>query len=170
VAEVVGAFARQHGGEEAADRLPERVLGTRRGLAEQRLERGSRAIARFSELLPELARAERDVAEGQARIARQAQLVRELDADGHDTTFSAKRLLVMMANLNQMETGASRSSGSCRSLKESLRPDSPWRRRGSKPRPNSLPATPGFSDVNRAERLMLARTQLKKLEAKPPAG
>jgi hypothetical protein len=60
-------------------------------------------MARFSQLLRELARSERDVAEGQARIARQAELVRELDADGHDTTFSAKRLLVMLANLNQME-------------------------------------------------------------------
>jgi hypothetical protein len=60
-------------------------------------------MARFSQLLRELARSERDVAEGQARIARQAELVRELDADGHDTTFSAKRLLVMVANLNQME-------------------------------------------------------------------
>jgi hypothetical protein len=60
-------------------------------------------MARFSELLRELARSERDGAEGQARIARQAELVRELDADGHDTTFSAKRLLVMLANLNQME-------------------------------------------------------------------
>ena len=61
-------------------------------------------MARFSELLQELARAERDVAEGQARLARQAQLVRALDADGHDTTFSARRLLVMMTNLNQMES------------------------------------------------------------------
>ena len=61
-------------------------------------------MARFSELLQELARAERDVAEGQARLARQAQLVRDLDADGHDTTFSGRRLLVMMANLNQMES------------------------------------------------------------------
>jgi hypothetical protein len=66
-------------------------------------KRGSRAMARFSELLQELARAERDVAEGQARLARQAQLVRDLD-DGHDTTFSARRLLVMMTNLNQMES------------------------------------------------------------------
>jgi hypothetical protein len=62
-------------------------------------KRGSRAMARFSELLQELARAERDV----ARFARQAEFVRELDADGHDTTFGAKRLLVMLANLNQME-------------------------------------------------------------------
>ena len=61
-------------------------------------------MARFSELLQELARAERDVAEGQARLARQAQLVRDLDADGHDTTFSARRLVVIMTNLNQMES------------------------------------------------------------------
>jgi hypothetical protein len=60
-------------------------------------------MARFSELLHELARSERDVADGQTRIALQAELVRELDADCHDTTFGAKRLLVMMANLNQME-------------------------------------------------------------------
>jgi uncharacterized protein YgbK (DUF1537 family) len=60
-------------------------------------------MARFSELLQELARAERDVAVGQAQFARQAKVVRELDADGHDTTFGAKRLLVMLANLNQME-------------------------------------------------------------------
>jgi hypothetical protein len=60
-------------------------------------------MARFSNLLRELARSERDVAEGRARIVRQAELVRELDADGHDTTFSAARLLVMIANLNQME-------------------------------------------------------------------
>ena len=60
-------------------------------------------MARFSEPLQELTRAERDFAEGQARLARQAKLVCDLDADGHDTTFSAKRLLVMMANLNQIE-------------------------------------------------------------------
>jgi hypothetical protein len=60
-------------------------------------------MARFSDLLRELARSERDVAEGQARLARQAELVRELDADGHDTTFSARRMLVMLANLNEME-------------------------------------------------------------------
>jgi hypothetical protein len=59
-------------------------------------------MARFSDLLRELARSERDVAEGQARLARQAELVRELDAD-HDTTFSARRMLVMLANLNEME-------------------------------------------------------------------
>jgi hypothetical protein len=60
-------------------------------------------MARFSDLLRELARSERDVAAGRARIVRQAELVRELDADGHDTSFSAARLLVLIANLNQME-------------------------------------------------------------------
>jgi hypothetical protein len=39
-----------------------------------------------------------------ARLARQAELARDLDADGHDTTFSARRLLVIMANLNQIES------------------------------------------------------------------
>jgi hypothetical protein len=66
-------------------------------------KRGRRAMARFSDLLRELARSERDVAAGRARIVRQAELVRELDADGHDTSFSAARLLVLIANLNQME-------------------------------------------------------------------
>jgi hypothetical protein len=65
-------------------------------------KRGSRAMGRFSELLHELAQSERRLAEGQARIARQAEFVRELDADGHDTTFGAKRLVVMAANLNEM--------------------------------------------------------------------
>jgi hypothetical protein len=60
-------------------------------------------MARFSQLLRELARSEQDIAEGQARIARQAEFVRELDADGHDTTFGAKRLIVMAANLNEMK-------------------------------------------------------------------
>jgi hypothetical protein len=60
-------------------------------------------MGRFSELLHELAQLESHVAEGQARIARQAEFVRELDADGHDTTFGAKRLIVMAANLNEMK-------------------------------------------------------------------
>jgi hypothetical protein len=60
-------------------------------------------MAKFSELLQELAQLERGVADGQARIARQIEFVRKLDGDGHDTTFGAKRLLVMIANLNQLE-------------------------------------------------------------------
>jgi hypothetical protein len=57
----------------------------------------------FSELQQELAQSERHLAEGQVRIARQAEFVRELYAYGHDTTFAAKRLLVLAANLNGME-------------------------------------------------------------------
>jgi hypothetical protein len=57
----------------------------------------------FSELQHELVQSERHLAEGQERIARQAEWVRELYADGHDTTFAAKRLLVLAANLNETE-------------------------------------------------------------------
>ena len=59
-------------------------------------------MGRFSELQQELVRSERHLAESQARIVRQAEFVRELYADGHDTTFAAKRLLVLAANLNGM--------------------------------------------------------------------
>jgi hypothetical protein len=57
-------------------------------------------MARFSELQRELAQSERYLAEGAARIARQAEFVRELHAEGHDTSFAAKRLLVLAANLD----------------------------------------------------------------------
>jgi hypothetical protein len=60
-------------------------------------------MASFSELLQGFAESERHAAEHQARITRQAEGVGERDDDGHDTTFCAKRLLVMGANLNQME-------------------------------------------------------------------
>ena len=60
-------------------------------------------MGRFSELQQELVRSERHLAESQARIVRQAEFVRELYADGHDTTFAAKRLLVLAANLDGME-------------------------------------------------------------------
>jgi hypothetical protein len=39
----------------------------------------------FPELCDELAIVDRDLTEGQARIARQAEVVRELDAASHDT-------------------------------------------------------------------------------------
>jgi hypothetical protein len=60
-------------------------------------------MASFSELLQGFAQTERHAAEHQARITRQVERVGEPDAEDHDTTFSAKRLLVMGANLNQME-------------------------------------------------------------------
>jgi hypothetical protein len=59
-------------------------------------------MAIFSELLHGFAQSERNAGNHQARISRQAERVGERDAEGHDTTFSAKRLLVMGANLNQM--------------------------------------------------------------------
>jgi hypothetical protein len=60
-------------------------------------------MGRFSELQQELAQSERYLAEGAARIARQAEFVRELYAEGHDTSFAAKRLLVLAANLDGIE-------------------------------------------------------------------
>ena len=60
-------------------------------------------MGRFSELQHELAQTERHLAEGRARIARQAEYVRELGASGHDTDFSVKRLMVMAGNLNEMQ-------------------------------------------------------------------
>jgi hypothetical protein len=60
-------------------------------------------MGRFSELRQELAQSERYLAEGAARIARQAEFVRELYAEGHDTSFAAKRLLVLAANLDGIE-------------------------------------------------------------------
>jgi hypothetical protein len=60
-------------------------------------------MGRFSELQNELVQSERHLAEGQERIARQAELVRELYADGHNTTFAANRLLVWVMNLNEIE-------------------------------------------------------------------
>jgi hypothetical protein len=61
-------------------------------------------MGRLSELQHELAQSERHLAEAQMRFARQAEFVRERDAAGHYTTFSAKRLLVLAANLNEVET------------------------------------------------------------------
>jgi hypothetical protein len=56
-----------------------------------------------SELQRELVQFERHLVKGQERIARQAEFVRELYAQGHDTTFAANRLFVLAANLNEME-------------------------------------------------------------------
>jgi uncharacterized membrane protein YccC len=60
-------------------------------------------MSTFSQLQHELADSERHLAEAQERFARQADLVRELYADGPVRTFPAKRLLVLAQNLNSME-------------------------------------------------------------------
>ena len=57
-------------------------------------------MAAFPELCDELAIADRDVTEGQERIARQAEVVRELRADGHDTSDAQNLIRVMQQSLD----------------------------------------------------------------------
>ena len=57
-------------------------------------------MAAFPELCDELAIADCDVTEGQERIARQAEVVRELSADGHDTSDAPNLLRVMQQSLD----------------------------------------------------------------------
>jgi hypothetical protein len=57
-------------------------------------------MAAFPELRDELAIADRDVTEGQERIARQAEVVCELRADGHDTSDAQNLLRVMQQSLD----------------------------------------------------------------------
>ena len=56
----------------------------------------------FSKLRQDLAAADRHIAEGQARIAQQADVVCALDADGHDTTDAQNLLRVMQESLDAM--------------------------------------------------------------------
>jgi hypothetical protein len=57
-------------------------------------------MAAFPELCDELAIADRDMTEGQERIARQAEVVCELRADGHDTSDAQNLLGVMQQSLD----------------------------------------------------------------------
>ena len=59
-------------------------------------------MAAFSKLRQELAVADRHVADGQARIARQAEILCELDADGQDTTDAQNLLRVLQQSLDAM--------------------------------------------------------------------
>ena len=52
-------------------------------------------MAAFSKLRQELATADRHMAEAQARVAHQAEVVRELDADGHNTAEAQDLLRVL---------------------------------------------------------------------------
>jgi hypothetical protein len=61
-------------------------------------------MAAFPELCDELAVADGDVTEGQEQIARQAEVVCELDAQGHDTTHAQNLLLVMQQSLDAVNT------------------------------------------------------------------
>jgi hypothetical protein len=57
-------------------------------------------MAALPELCDELAVADREVTEGQEWMARQAEVVCELDAQGHDTTDAQNMLLVMQQILD----------------------------------------------------------------------
>jgi hypothetical protein len=61
-------------------------------------------MAAVPELCDELAVADRAVTEGQERIARQAEVVCELEAQGHDTTEARNLLLVMQQTLDAANT------------------------------------------------------------------
>ena len=57
----------------------------------------------FPELCDELAMADRAVTEGQERIARQAEVLCELAAEGHDTTDAQNLLRVMQQSLDAVQ-------------------------------------------------------------------
>jgi hypothetical protein len=59
-------------------------------------------MAALSQLRQNLATADRHITEGEARIARQAKVVRELDADGHNTTLAEALLRAMQRNVDLM--------------------------------------------------------------------
>jgi hypothetical protein len=68
------------------------------------LEKAIAARLRISELRQELARANSHIREGQERIARQAELVRGLDANGQDTTDAELLLHTMNEAVNAMDS------------------------------------------------------------------
>ena len=58
----------------------------------------------ISELRQELAKADRHIAEGNGRIARQAEVVCELDRQGHDTRAAQSLLRAMKDAVAAMDT------------------------------------------------------------------
>jgi hypothetical protein len=59
-------------------------------------------MAALSQLRQDLATADRHIMEGKSRIARQAKVVRELDADGHNANLAKALLRVMQRNVDLM--------------------------------------------------------------------
>jgi hypothetical protein len=59
-------------------------------------------MAAFSKLRQELQATDRHIAEGRARIAQQAEVLCELDAEGHDTTDVQNLLGVLHQSLDAM--------------------------------------------------------------------
>jgi hypothetical protein len=60
-------------------------------------------MADVSKLFEELAVADRDIAGAHARINHQAQVLRKLDVDGHDTTEAEDLLRVLRDSLDAMQ-------------------------------------------------------------------
>jgi hypothetical protein len=58
----------------------------------------------FPELCDELAIADRAITEGHERMGRQAEVVCELEAEGHDTTDARNLLRVMQQSLDAVKT------------------------------------------------------------------
>jgi hypothetical protein len=61
-------------------------------------------MAALSKQRQDLATADRHIAEGEARIAQQGEIVRELGADGHDTANARSLLRFMQRNLGVMNS------------------------------------------------------------------
>jgi hypothetical protein len=61
-----------------------------------------RAMTAFPKLCQDLAAADRHITEGLARIAQQAEVICELDADGEDTTDAQNLLRVMQQSFDAM--------------------------------------------------------------------
>ena len=59
-------------------------------------------MAALSKQRQDLTTADRHIAEGEARIAEQGEIVRELRADGHDTANGRSLLRLMQRNLDVM--------------------------------------------------------------------
>ena len=59
-------------------------------------------MAALSEQRQNLGTADRHIVEGEARIAQQAKVVRELDADGHNTNLAKALLWLMQRNVDVM--------------------------------------------------------------------
>jgi hypothetical protein len=68
-------------------------------------------MAEWSERHQDLATANRHIVEAQARIAQQAKLVNELDADGCDTTGAKNLLWLLQRNLDVMNAHRQRIMG-----------------------------------------------------------
>ena len=75
------------------------------------------SMAALSKQLQDLATADRHIAEGEARIAQQAEIVRALGADGHDTADARSLLRFMQRNLGVMNCHRQQILRECHALR-----------------------------------------------------